>query len=174
MKIAAGQNSNPIVAMTAPEVEPWSVSRIRGVWGMVCTTNAPPRAARQACTTRHCTHFLSSKRTTGESPGISIGLNLAKAKISDKKHQTRGRRLLLPSQRPDVVVAEGPQARLVNLRGRKIQVSQETSGHLVDVYEPGIKQNRRDGMTKQVRIDAFLMSAAWAQSVTIDCTVRVE
>ena len=56
--------------------------------------------------------LLVQRTDHGESPGISIGLNLAKAKISDKKHQTRGRRLLLPSQRPDVVVAEGPQAGL--------------------------------------------------------------
>jgi len=71
----------------------------------------------------------------------------------------RGRRLLLPSQRPDVLVPEGPQARLrIDLRGRKIQVSQELL-HLVDGYEPGIKQDRRDGMTKEVGIDAFLYAS---------------
>jgi hypothetical protein len=68
-------------------------------------------------------------------------------------------RLLLPSQRPDVIVPEGPQARLgIDLRGRKIQVFQELL-HLVDGYEPGIKQDRRDGMRKQVRISAFLYAS---------------
>jgi hypothetical protein len=72
------------------------------------------------------------------------------------EHQTHDRRLLLPCHRADVIVSEGPQARLgVDLRGRKIHVSQELL-HLVDGYEPGIKQDRRDGMTKQVRINAFL------------------
>ena len=60
----------------------------------------------------------------------------------------------LPSPGPNC--PQGPEARLgVYLRGRKIQVSQELL-HLVDGYEPTIKQDRRDGMTKQVRINAFL------------------
>ena len=79
------------------------------------------------------------------------------------------------SERPEVVFPEGPQAGLgVDLRGRKIQVSQKLL-HLVDRYEPGIKQNGGDGMPEQVRIDAFLYASGTSTGRhTIDCTVRVE
>src|SRR5262249_40784221 len=64
-------------------------------------------------------------------------------------------RLLLPSERTDVVVAQGSQARFsIDLRGRKMEVSQKLL-HLINRDKAGIQQDRRDGMPEEMRIDAF-------------------